>query len=126
MDAAPPAPKAAAKDAGSVTVVTISEPGSPSSGGDAAPGSPAPGGAAAAAAVPVASYFKLFSGADTLDWLLMVLGTVGGLGNGSELRAARNLDKFPTAWSNPGTACPQCSTMQHFPANPPCLFCAVL
>jgi hypothetical protein len=82
------APKAAAaKDAGSVTVVTVSEPGSPSSGGDAAPGSPASKGDAAAADVPAASYFKLFSGADKLDILLMVLGTVGGLGNGSELPA---------------------------------------
>lgn len=77
-----------------MTVVTISEPGSPGSSGDGASGSPTPGGAAAAAAVPAASYFKLFSGADRLDWLLMVLGTVGGLGNGSESPAARK----PATW----------------------------
>eukprot|EP00882_Tetradesmus_deserticola_P007854 GHRQ01008267.1.p1 GENE.GHRQ01008267.1~~GHRQ01008267.1.p1 ORF type:complete len:535 (+),score=185.88 GHRQ01008267.1:384-1988(+) len=33
-------------------------------------------------AVPPSSYFKLYSTADRLDWLLLVLGVIGGLGSG--------------------------------------------
>jgi hypothetical protein len=35
--------------------------------------------------VPVVSYFKLFSFADPLDYLLMMLGTIGSIGNGMTL-----------------------------------------